>query len=172
MTELGPEERVIQAMEETADLYNFNRSYVRMYGRLFFSGEMTLDEISEETGLSKSTVSRGMNKLESMYMVKSRKKEGYGKTKFYTAEEDIEKAMMKLMENEATREIEIMTAALDKAEEQFRERGDDEGLEKVRGLQRCYGRAEKFIGLMTKLPSGEAFDRMQSALSRVVPRND
>ncbi len=172
MSEVSPEEKVIRAMERAADLYGLNESYARMYGTLYFSGEMTLDEISDETELSKSTVSRGMNALEDLYLVHSRKKEGYGKTKFYTAEEDLEEAMMKLVENEASREIEIMTEALDEAEEEFRQRGDEEGLEKVRNLQKFYGRAERFVGLMKRLPSGKAFERLSSALGRVVPGRD
>jgi DNA-binding transcriptional regulator GbsR (MarR family) len=172
MVEDSPEEKVIQAMERAADLYGFNRSYARMYGMLYFHGEMKLDQISEETGLSKSTVSRGMNKLEDMYLAHSEKKEGYGKTKFYTAEEDLEEAMMKMMENEGTREIEIMTEALDEAEQDFREMNDEEGLEKVENLQKFYSRMDRFIGLMKKLPSGKAFDRLSSALKKVVPGRD
>jgi DNA-binding transcriptional regulator GbsR (MarR family) len=172
MNEKSPEETVIRAMERAADLYGMNQSYARMYGTLFFEGEMTLDEISEETELSKSTVSRGMNKLEEMYLVQSSKKEGHGKTKFYTAEEDLEEAMMKLMENEGTREIEIMTEALEEAEQDFRERGDEEGLEKVEKLQDFYSKTERFMRLMKKMPSGKAFDRLSNALKKVVPGKD
>lgn len=172
MNEESPEETVIHAMERAAELYGMNKSHARMYGTLYFQGEMSLDEISSETGLSKSTVSRGMNRLEDLYLVQSGKKEGHGKTKFYTAEENLENAMMKLMDNEATREIEIMTEALDRAEEKFREKGDEEGLKKVRNLQNFYSRAEKFLGLMKKLPSGKAFEKMQKALKTVVPGKD
>lgn len=172
MSEVSPEEKVIQAFEQISDLYGFNRSYARLYGTLYFEDEMTLDELSEETDLSKSTVSRGMNKIEDMYLAESSKKEGRGKTKFYSAERDLEEATMKFMENEATREIEIMTEALDEAEEDFREMGDDENLERVRNLQKFYSRAGKFVGLMKKLPSGKAFDRVFSALKRVSPGKD
>lgn len=158
-------------MEKTANLYNMNESYARLYGTVYFGGEMTLDELSEETGLSKSTVSRGMNALEDIYLVTSTKKEDRGKTKFYSAEEDLEDAMMELMENEATKEIEIMTEALDEAEQEFRERGDEEGLEKVENLQDFYSRAEKFVGLMKKMPAGN-FDRLYRALKKLVPGKD
>lgn len=165
---LSPEERVIQAMEKTANLYNMNESYARLYGTVYFDDEMTLDKLSKKTGLSKSTVSRGMNALEDMYLVHSAKKDGHGKTKFYSAEKNLEAAMMKLMENEATKEVEIMTEALNKAEQEFRELGDDEGVQKVNNLQNFYYRAEKFVGLMKKMPSG-SFDRLYRALKKMVP---
>lgn len=172
MSELSPEEKVIQALEKVADLYGFNDSYARLYGTLYFEGEMTLDELSEETDLSKSTVSRCMSKIEDMYLAHSIKKEGEGKTKFYSAEEDLEGAMMKFMENEATREIEIMTEALEEAEKEFEERGDEKGLEKVRNMKSFYTRAERFLALMRKLPSSDSFDSVFEALKSAVPGKD
>lgn len=172
MGDVGPRERVIQAFEQTAGLYNFNESYARMYGILYFVGEMTLDQLSEETGFSKSTVSRGMNKLEDLYLVKSRKKEGMGKTRFYSAEEDLESAFMKMMENEGEREIEIMKEALGKAEQEMKEEGDEEGLEKVRNLKRFYSRSEKMLNLLKRMPRGKAVQKISKALDKVILGGD
>ena len=170
--EIGPRERVIKAFEQAARLYNFNDSYARLYGVLYFEGEMTLDELSDETGFSKSTVSRGMNKLEDLYLVQSRKKEGMGKTRFFSAEEDLESAFMKMMENEGEREIEIMKEALGKAEKEMEENGDDEGLEKVRNLKQFYSRSEKMLNLLKKMPSGKAVEKISNSLDRVIPGGD
>ncbi|PSH00411.1 MAG: transcriptional regulator [Nanohaloarchaea archaeon QH_8_44_6] len=169
MTDQGPRERVIQAFEQSAGLYGFNESYARLYGILYFEGEKTMDELVEYTGFSKSTVSRGMNKLEDIYMVESRKKEGEGKTRFYSAEEDLESAFMRIMENEGEREIEIMREALEKAEEEMEEEGDEEGLEKVRNLKKFYLRSEKFLNLLKKMPRGKTLDRLSRAVDRVIP---
>lgn len=170
--EIGPRERVIQAFEQAASLYNFNESYARLYGILYFQGEMTLDELSDETGFSKSTVSRVMKKLEELYLVQSRKKEEMGKTKFYSAEEDLESAFMKMMENEGQREIEIMKEALGKAEKEMKENGDDEGLEKVRNLKQFYSRSERMLNLLKRMPSGKAVEKISKALERVIPGGD
>ena len=172
MGEISPEEKVIRAMEKTADLYGFNESYARIYGTLYFEDEMTLDELSEATDLSKSTVSRCMSEIEDMYLAESSKKEGHGKTKFYSAERDLESAMMKLMENEATREIEIMTEALEEAEKDFEEIGDEKNLEKVRNMKEFYSRAEKFLALMKKLPSTDSFERVFEALKNSLSGKD
>lgn len=172
MTDPGPEERVIQALEQAADLYNFNQSYARMYGALYFNtGSMTLDQITEETGFSKSTVSRGMNRLEDLYLVESHKKEGEGKKKFYDAEEDLEEAFMKVVRNEASREIEIMTEALEKAEEEMKEKGDEEGLKKVRNMKKFYSRSEKIIKLLKSLPSSGAFGKVYKGIRSVLKKD-
>ncbi|MFB6181028.1 MAG: GbsR/MarR family transcriptional regulator [Candidatus Nanohalobium sp.] len=169
MSELSPRERVKRAMEEIADLYGFNESYARLYGTLFFEEEMTLDELSEETGLSKSTASRGMSTLENLYLAESHKKQGHGKTKFYTPERNLEKAFMKVMENEAAQEIEIMREALEEAEKEMEQKGDKEGLEKVRRLKEFYERAEKFVKTLTRLPPKKALARAADALKAVIP---
>jgi DNA-binding transcriptional regulator GbsR (MarR family) len=169
MTDPGPEERVIQALEQAAELYNFNQSYARMYGVLYFnSGSMTLDQLTEETGFSKSTVSRGMNRLEDLYLVESRKKEGEGKKKFYEAEEDLEDAFMKMIRNEASREIEIMTEALEKAEEEMKEKEDKEGLKKVRNMKEFYSRSEKIIKLLKNLPRGKFLKKFLKELKKSI----
>lgn len=172
MTEISPEEKVIRALEKTAKLYGFNESYAHVYGTLYFEGEMTLDELSEETGLSKSTVSRCMSKIEDMYLAHSRKKEGHGKTKFYSAEEDLDGAMMKFMENEATREIEIMTEALEEAEKDLEKKKDEKTLEKVRNMKDFYSRTGKFLSLTKKMPSGKAFDRVFESLKKAISGRD
>jgi DNA-binding transcriptional regulator GbsR (MarR family) len=172
MSEPGPREKVIRAMEEAAELYSFNESYARLYGVLYFRDEeMTLDELVEETGFSKSTVSRGTSRLEDMYLVESRKKEGEGKTKFFSAEENLEHAFMEMIRNEASREIEIMNAALEEAEKEMKEQGDEEGLEKIQNLKKFYSRSEKIIELVKKLPSRNALREACSGLKSVVKRD-
>lgn len=167
MEKPDPEEKVIRAMEKSADLYGYRKSYARMFGVLYFSeGEMTLDELSEKTGYARSTVSQGMNKLSNFYMVEKKKKDGEGKKLFYTANEDLEKMFMKLLENEVSREIEIMQDALEEAETEMAENGDQQGLEKVRNLQKTYSKSERFINLLKKLPSGNFVDRIYSILGK------
>lgn len=157
-------------MEKAARLYGMNESIARIYGTLYFNEEMTLDQLSEETGYAKSTVSRVTKKLERFYMVESRKKPGEGRTKFYTAEEDLEEPFKRLLENEVSQEIEIMLDALEEAEEELEEKGDEKGLEKVRNLKDSYTKFDRFISLLSSLPDGKIFQRLQERLSQVDPR--
>lgn len=113
-----------------------------------------------------------MNRLEELYLVQSGKKEGMGKTGFYSAEEDLESAFMKMMENEGEREIEIMEEALGKAEKEMKQKGDKQGLEKVRNLKTFYSRSEKMLNLLKRMPSGNAVEKISKALDRVIPGSD
>lgn len=166
MTE-NPEEKVISAMERSADIYGVRKSYARLYGTLYFwDGDMTMEELSEETGYSRSTISPAMRKLEEFHMVSRSKKEGEGKKLFYTAEEDLEEAFKQLMNNQAKRELEVMQEALDNAEKELDEEEDKKTLEKVRNLKKTYRKSERFMKLVNSLPSGNYMEKLNSMLRR------
>lgn len=165
-----PVETVIQALEDVADVYGFRQSYARIYGTLYFQTEpTTMDELVEGTGFAKSTVSDALNALEELHMVYSEKKEGHGKTKFYTAEEDLEEVMQKFMENQASREIEIMLEALEEAKEQ----ADDDSSEyrKIENLQSFYQRSKKFLKVMMKVPRGKKFSKLTDKIRNTLGNN-
>lgn len=165
-----PKEIVIEAMEDVAEVYGFRKSYARIYGTLYFKTEAaTMDEISNDTGFAKSTVSDAMHKLEDLHLAHSEKREGHGKTKFYTAEEDLEEAMKKFMEDQATNEIQIMLDALEEAEEQA-EKGSVEE-EKIKNLKNFYQKSKKMIGLFKKLPSGKTFSKITETLKNNLTNN-
>lgn len=165
----NPQEIVIGAMDDVADVYGFRKSYAHIYGALYFSTEaMTMDELSRDTDFAKSTVSDALNKLEDLHLAHSEKREGHGKTKFFTAEEDLEEAMKKFMDDQATNEIQIMLDALEEAEEKA-EKGSIEE-KKIRNLKNFYEKSKKLITLFKKLPSGKtlakATESLKSNLSR------
>lgn len=163
-------ETVIQAMEDVAQVYGMRESNARIYGTMYFKTEaMTMDQISSETGFAKSTVSDAMNELEEMYLVHSEKREGHGKTKFYTAEEDLEEVMQKFIENKATHEIEIMLEALEEAEEQT-EKGSIEE-DKIKNLKNFYQKSKKMLGLFKKLPSGKTISKISESLKSSLTSN-
>lgn len=162
-------EIVIDAMEDVAEVYGFRKSYARIYGTLYFSTEaMTMDQVSEETEFAKSTVSDALNKLEELHLAHSEKRDGYGKTKFYTAEEDLEEAMKKFMDDQATNEIQIMLDALEDAEEKAEAGSTDE--EKIRNLKNFYEKSRKLIALFKKLPSGKTLSKATESLKNNLPR--
>jgi DNA-binding transcriptional regulator GbsR (MarR family) len=168
MEEQPPEEKVIRAMEKVADVYGFRQSYAKMFGTLYFSeDEMTLDQLSEETGYARSTISEAMKDMERFYMVEREKKEGEGKKLFYSANEDMEDMFIKLLENEVSSEIDIMLDALEEAEEELEDEGEEEKLEKVRNLQSTYSRAERFVNVVQKIPSRNPLKKLTDLASRI-----
>jgi len=159
-------EEVIEAMARTAEVWGAKRSYGRLFGVLYFADEpRSLDDLTEESGYAKSTVSTAMSTLERFHLVRRRSLPGEGKKAFFEAETDLWYVLQQFFENEVSREIRIMSRALDSAAEQL-ENADSEraerDLEKVRKLQRIYDRSEQFLSLVTS----QSVDRLAGLLER------
>jgi DNA-binding transcriptional regulator GbsR (MarR family) len=146
-------EEVIQAMERSAELYGFKRSYARLYGILFFAEEpLSMDELAERSDYAKSTVSTAMKALQRVHMVHRRSRPGEGKTAYFEAETDFWRVFRELLRQEVSREIDIMTSALDSAETALAaadgERAERD-LRKVHKLQRVYDQSRRAIDVLT-----------------------
>ncbi|MFC7079336.1 GbsR/MarR family transcriptional regulator [Halorussus caseinilyticus] len=73
-------DEVIDSFEHSAEIYGLNRSYGRLYGILFFAGgPVSLDELVEESGYAKSTVSTAMKQMEQLHLVYRRSVPGKGR---------------------------------------------------------------------------------------------
>ena len=158
--------RVVEGFERSAEIYGLNRSYGRLYGVLFFAHEpLSLDELAEESGFAKSTVSTAMKELERFHMVHRRSLEGEGKRAFFEAERDFWHILKQLLDREVRREIDTMSRALDDAEAAL-EAADGEraarDLDRIRELQQVYARSEAFVNLVSRAPS----DRLRSAFEQ------
>ncbi|MFB6092478.1 MAG: GbsR/MarR family transcriptional regulator [Haloquadratum sp.] len=160
-------EEVIQALERSAEVYGLNRSYGRLYGILFFANEpLSLDELVEESGYAKSTVSTALQKMDRLHVVHRRSLPGEGKKVFYEAETDFWHVIQQFLQHEVRREIDIMTRALDSAADRL-EAVDDEraesDLERIRTLQTTYDRSERLVDLLTS----SSIDRLTGLLDRL-----
>ncbi|MFB6189737.1 MAG: GbsR/MarR family transcriptional regulator [Halapricum sp.] len=146
-------EEVIEALARSADVYGLKRSYGRLYGVLFFADEpMSLDALVEESEYAKSTVSTAMKTMERYHFVHRRSIPGEGKKAFFEAETDFWHIFQEFLRREVTREIQIMTRALDSAAETL-EAADSEqaqrDLEKVRDFRRIYSQSETLVNFFT-----------------------
>jgi DNA-binding transcriptional regulator GbsR (MarR family) len=149
---------VLEAFERSAEVYGLNRSYGRLYGILYFAdGPLSLDDIVEESGYAKSTVSNAMQQLSHLHMVHRRSVPGEGKKAFYEAERDFWRILQQFLKREVQQEIDTMTRALDEAE---RELADAEGeraermRNRVQSLQQIYSRSQRLVTLLTSSPRG------------------
>jgi DNA-binding transcriptional regulator GbsR (MarR family) len=146
-------EEVIEALARSAAVYGLKRSYGRLYGILFFAEEpMSLDELSEESEYAKSTVSTAMKALERYHFVHRRSIPGEGKKAYFEAETDFWHIFQEFLQREVTREIDIMTRALNSAVDRLE---DAEGtqaqrdLKKVRRLRDVYSQSETLVNFFT-----------------------
>lgn len=81
-------ERVIEAIAENINLFGVTNSIGRLYGLLYFHDEpLTLDEMKEELGMSKTSMSTSVRTLLDLKMVDKVWKKGVRKD-LYTVEED------------------------------------------------------------------------------------
>ncbi|MFB6270299.1 MAG: GbsR/MarR family transcriptional regulator [Halobacterium sp.] len=168
MTTTDPDaarERVVEAFERSAEIYGLNRSYGRLYGILFFAdGPKSLDELADESGFAKSTVSTAMKELERFHVVQRRSLAGQGKRAFFEAERDFWRVFQELLDRQVRREIDTMKRALDDAEAALEAADTDRAardLERVRDLKRVYAQGERLVDLLTS----SSADRLRSAVS-------
>lgn len=81
-------ERVIEAISQNMNLYGVTPSVGRLWGLLYFQNQpLTLDEMKNELGMSKTSMSTSVRNLMDLHMVDKVWKKGNRKD-LYKAEED------------------------------------------------------------------------------------
>ncbi|PKR78266.1 GbsR/MarR family transcriptional regulator [Halalkalibacillus sediminis] len=92
-------EQFIQVIAKNMTLYGITPSVGRLYGALYFSEEpMTLDDMRDQMGMSKTSMSTGVKSLADMKMVEPSFKRGVRKD-LYQSEEDWYKSFTSLFGN-------------------------------------------------------------------------
>lgn len=160
-------EKVIEAMARSAEVYGAKRSYGRLYGILYFAPEqLSLDDLVEESGYAKSTVSTAMSTLERFHLVQRRSMAGEGKRAFFEAEDDFWYIFQQFLDQQVRREIEMMSRALEAAEMVLEEADQEEAqrdLERVRTLQATYDRSASMVDIVTS----ERIERLTGLIEKV-----
>lgn len=112
---------VINAIAETMDLYGFTTSIGCLYGTMYFNkAPMTLDEMKNELGMSKPSMSKAVRKLSEDKMVKKVWQKGSRKD-FYSAEKDFFKSFVYFFCKKWEREVVINLEAISTAEENLKD---------------------------------------------------
>jgi DNA-binding transcriptional regulator GbsR (MarR family) len=108
-------ERIIHSMAQNMDLYGLNASIGRLYGTIFFNSRpMTLDEMTDALGMSKTSMSTGVRALIEINMVQKTWKKGVRKD-LYSVEEDWHKSFISLLSNKWRKEIETNESEIQKS---------------------------------------------------------
>ena len=106
---------VISGIAETMDLYGVTPSTGQLYGTMYFKEEMTLDEMRDELGMSKPSMSTGVRKLQEIEMVKKVFQRGSRKHKFI-AEKDFFNSFIAFFCQMWDREVNTNMAAIKQAQ--------------------------------------------------------
>lgn len=107
-------ENVIDAIAVTMDLYGVNFTFGQLYGVMFFEDRpMTLEEMQDSMGMSKSNMSYAIRSLLHSQMV-TKLKEKEDRKDLYRAETDFFHTFQTFFANRLQREVDVMKEAIEK----------------------------------------------------------
>ncbi|MBM7599287.1 DNA-binding transcriptional regulator GbsR (MarR family) [Virgibacillus halotolerans] len=118
-------DQVIGAISETMDLYGVTPSAGTLYATMYFADQMNLDEMREELGMSKPSMSTSVRKLQENGMVKKTYQRGSRKHT-YMAEKDFFRSFMSFYCQMWEREVKMNLEAIHEAEIYLSEISKDE----------------------------------------------
>jgi DNA-binding transcriptional regulator GbsR (MarR family) len=159
-------DRVINAIAETMDLYGVAYSVGRLYGTLYFQRfPMTLDQMKDALGMSKSSMSLSIRALQDMKAVQKVWQKGTRKD-LYVAEKDFFKFFQVFFATKWRREIEVNMKAIKEATAKLeailnQEELSPEQREEAEFIRRLLLDSKEYYlwleALVEKLESGELF---------------
>ncbi|UJL45733.1 GbsR/MarR family transcriptional regulator [Virgibacillus sp. NKC19-16] len=115
------EDKMINTIAETMDLYGVTPSVGRLYATLYFQHEpMTLDGMKDKLGMSKPSMSTSVRKLQDIDIVQKVWQKGTRKD-FFVAEKDYFQYFKKFFCKKWERETNMFLGSIDYAQKQLAE---------------------------------------------------
>lgn len=161
------EDLMIDTIAETMDFYGVSRSVGRLYGTMYFKHQpMTLDDMKEDLGMSKPSMSTSVKRLQEINIVKKVWQKG-SRRDLFTAEKNFFNYFNEFFGSKWEREVRMFTASIQQAEKQLKEvledsETDENVKEQARMDYEQLQNAKKYydwLGNLTKMvQSGEIFD--------------
>ena len=108
-------ERIIETIAQNIHLYGLTPSAGRQYGTMFFHNEpLTLDDMTEELGMSKTSMSTSVRALSDLKLVERAWKRGVRKD-LYQVKEDWYQSFIDLFSTKWRRSISLHSVAVKKS---------------------------------------------------------
>ncbi|EIT84349.1 transcriptional regulator [Fictibacillus macauensis ZFHKF-1] len=157
---------VIQSIAETMDLYGVTPSAGKLYGTMYFSGPLNLDEMKDELKMSKPSMSTAVRTLQDISMVHKTWLKGSRKDVF-VAEKNFFKSFIDFFCKKWDREVKINLESIAVAQQQLTDiMNDEEILSHLRETAQTYytqlEESKKYYDWLTRLVAsfrtGEIFD--------------
>lgn len=156
-------ERVIESMEQSAEVYGLSRSAGRIYGVLYFATEpLSIPELVEETGYAKSTVSTVTRKLTRIGLIHRRSSDGGGRRVQFTAEREVWFILQDVFQQYILRETHATLRTLRRAENSLPNDTDSPDQERIRELRETYDDLQEIIELASDFSSAELRDALET----------
>ncbi|MFC6614278.1 GbsR/MarR family transcriptional regulator [Halopenitus salinus] len=132
-------ERVIESMEQSAEVYGLSRSAGRVYGVLYFASEpLSIPELVERTGYAKSTISTVTRQLTRIGLIHRRSSRGGGRRVRFEAEHEIWFILQDVFQQYLQREMQSTLRTLRQAESDLEEEKNPNAQERIRNLRQTY----------------------------------
>ena len=155
-------ERVIESMEQSAEVYGLSRSAGRIYGVLYFSEEpLSIPALVDETGYAKSTISNVTRTLTRIGMIRRRSSDGGGRRVRYTAEREIWFILQDVFQQYVQREIQTTLRTIQRAQAQLPD-GNEPETEQIEELRATYEDLEEVVSLVSEFTAAELRDALES----------
>jgi DNA-binding transcriptional regulator GbsR (MarR family) len=155
-------ERVIESMEQSAEVYGLSRSAGRIYGVLYFAdAPLSIPELVDETGYAKSTISNVTRTLTRIGLIHRRSSTGGGRRVQYTAEREIWFILQDVFQQYVQREIQTTLRTIQRAQSQLPDEDTAEA-ERIEALRETYDDLQEIITLASNFSAAELRDALES----------
>lgn len=155
-------ERVIESLEQSAEVYGLSRSAGRIYGVLYFAdGPLSIPELVDRTGYAKSTVSNVTRTLTRVGLIHRRSSDGGGRRVRFTAEREIWFILQDVFQQYVQRELQTTHRTIRRAERGLDD-ADGREAERIRELRETYEDLQEIVELASDLSAAELRDALES----------
>ncbi|MFC5279724.1 GbsR/MarR family transcriptional regulator [Halorubrum rubrum] len=155
-------ERVIESMEQSAEVYGLSRSAGRIYGVLYFFEEpLSIPELVDETGYAKSTISNVTRTLTRVGLIRRRSSKGGGRRVQYTAEREVWFILQDVFQQYVQREIQTTLRTIQRAQAQLPDDSEPEA-ERIEELRDTYEDLQEILSLVSEFTAAELRDALES----------
>jgi len=154
-------ERVIESMEQSAEVYGLSRSSGRIYGVLYFAAEpLSIPELVDETGYAKSTVSNVTRTLSRVGLIHRKSSAGGGRRVRFEAERDVWFILQDVFQQYIQREVQTTLRTIRRAEEQVPP--DAREQEHIQNLRKTYEDLEEIVQLASDYSAAELREALEA----------
>jgi len=154
-------ERVIESMEQSAEVYGLSRSAGRIYGVLYFAADpLSIPELVDETGYAKSTVSNVTRTLSRIGLVHRKSSVGGGRRVRFEAEREIWFILQDVFQQYIQREVQTTLRTIRRAEEQVP--ADAHEQEHIQNLRETYEDLEEIVQLASEYSATELREALET----------
>lgn len=158
-----PRERVIESMEQSAEVYGLSRSAGRIYGVLYFAADpLSIPELVDATGYAKSTVSTVTRTLTRVGLVRRRSSEGGGRRVQFAAEREVWFIVQDVFRQYIHREMQATLRTIQRAEDQLSGEESRHDEERIRELRETYEDLREIVQLASEFSAAELREALET----------